>query len=435
MRSPEKAARLALSMLFVAALAACGGGGGAGSPPLPPATITSVTPGDAATAVNVQSTIRIVFDGAIDAASVTRANVRLFSWGVPVATQVTYDDATHAITVDPMGMHYARTYTLSISGLTSHGQAVAAKQAAFDTTINPATSGIYALTYQSMINGALGYVTDWQTIYSYDDRGRLTQIVDYSRPGPDGLWSSADDVVDSYQTQTFNDDGQMSTWAVEGLPGQDGTWFTSDDEVTVSSKQTFTAGGALLSEETFPMSSGNQKSYRLHHYAADGTESTATESSAAGADGIWGTADDTFDAAWTTSYDEFGHIVRLAYVSPGADGQWLTADDVVISYEKRSYRPDGRIDRIDEFSAGPDGIGLTSDDVLESSLTYDYDAAGNQTRVTSWNQGFVQGYTSTTYDAHNQRVSSVHYAGAGFDQAWFTADDQVDMRTSYDTSR
>jgi hypothetical protein len=127
--------------------------------------------------------------------SVTRANVRLVSWGVRVASQVTYDDAPHTITVDPMGMLHARNCMLSISGLTSHGQAVAAKQAAFETTINPAIAGTCIDSGTSTINGVTGYVINSQSISSYDDMGREVRSTYYADPGPDGVWSTADDVV------------------------------------------------------------------------------------------------------------------------------------------------------------------------------------------------------------------------------------------------
>jgi hypothetical protein len=70
----------------------------------------------------MQSTIQVAFDGALDPASVTRANIRVLSQGIPVPTRLSYDDAAHVVTIDPMGnLSYENSYTLSISGVASAG--------------------------------------------------------------------------------------------------------------------------------------------------------------------------------------------------------------------------------------------------------------------------------------------------------------------------
>ena len=441
MTTTSRMARLGLLASFVATLAACGGGGGSAPPPPPPApppaSVLSFTPADAATQVDVQSTLKIAFDKALDPSSVTRAHVTLVAQGVPVATKVTYDDATHAILVDPMGLNYGLNYTLSVSGIVdANGKTVADRKAAFSTWINGETSGV-ALYYN-----VLSKTVRQATVDTFDATGAPTGNYVTWDAGPDGAWGTTDDIISGgYEKFIYTSDGQIASRTAFGA-GPDGLWYTADDIPSPVTTRTFLPSGALATDD----SSNTQapfdgrfytEVFTTYAYAADGTLKTAISAVDKGADGVWGTADDL--VAWSVSYtyDEFGRVVleRVAF-GPGADGIWGTADDLVYGYIHHFYLASGRLDRLEYVEAGPDGLPGTADDVLDETDTYSYDTANNLVRLVYTSPG-AEGspYVSIAYDANNNRMSRTYYGDAGPDQIWFTADDRRDSYRTFDTTK
>lgn len=75
--------------------AACGGGGdGPGTQPPPPLEVASVTPAPDAADVETGATVAVVFNQAIDPATLTPATFRVKLGGVPLPAAVDYDAAT-----------------------------------------------------------------------------------------------------------------------------------------------------------------------------------------------------------------------------------------------------------------------------------------------------------------------------------------------------
>gem|GEM_PF-2465411 len=439
-------ARLGLLASFVAALAACGGGGGGSAPPPPPpppppapppASVLSFTPADAATQVDVQSTLKIAFDKSLDPASVTRAHVTLVAQGVPVATKVTYDDATHAILVDPMGLNYGLSYTLSVSGLVdANGKTVADRKAAFSTWINGETSGVY-LGYNELTS-----TVKWAWVDTFDAAGATTGNYITHDAGPDGVWGTADDVIyGGYEKFTYTSDGQIASRTSFG-PGPDGLWYTADDTPTPVTTRTFLPNGALATDDSFNVippfgSSPEPEVFTTYVYASDGTLKTAISAIRAGADGVWGTADDL--VAWSVSYtyDEFGRVVlELVAAGPGPDGIWGTADDAFTNYIHHFYLASGRLDRLEYYDNGTDHLPGTPDDVLDETDTSSYDAANNLVRlVYTYPDAVGSPYVSITYDAHGNRLTRSSYGTSGPDSIWFNADDRRDSLQTFDTTK
>jgi hypothetical protein len=431
--------RIALAGSLVAAVSACGSGGGT-----PVVNVTSVTPSDGASKVNVQSTIQVAFDGALDPASVTRANIRVLSQGIPVPTRLSYDDAAHTVTIDPMGnLTYGQTYTVSISGVESAGQQpVAAQQARFATWLNP-------LAWDE-VHEYVGDYIPWRDVYDRlaDGSSRYRRFDD---PGPDGQWGTADDVLSNYGlTTTRAGDGTQLTAYYSGAgadgqwftaddtqyygmirscsadgrsctdvglsgPGPDGRWFTADDVKDGTSTQvTVTADGAPLTElDIFDASGAGELT--VNTYNADGTLAQTVDYDDPGPDGVWGTADDHISAGDAYVYDQFGRVARdIDSAGPLPPGPGNPSSDDC----EHNYRPDGRLDNISCYAGGsPPAPGAQPLDVR----TFQYDAAGNLT---------LQGYAGDAihvniwkYDQNNNRTSS----SSGFM-------DSEDI-SSYDTSQ
>jgi hypothetical protein len=82
---------------------------------VPPA-VTSRTPAPGATNVNFGTTVRAVFDAALDPATVTTQTVRLSAAGGDVASHVSYDSATRTVTLTPdASLSPATQYTMRLT--------------------------------------------------------------------------------------------------------------------------------------------------------------------------------------------------------------------------------------------------------------------------------------------------------------------------------
>jgi len=445
MTTTSRAARLGLLAFLFAELTACGGGGGGSSPaPVPPppppaATVQSFSPADMSTQIDVQSTLSVSFDQALAPASVTRAHVRLVAQGVPVATKVTYDDAKHSVRIDPMGLDYGRTYTLTVSGLVdANGKTVADRHAVFTTWYNGEASGV-SLTFTGW---------DTSTVYraqvdTFDASGNPTGSDFSNDAGPDATWGTADDVLfGSYATDTYRNDGQLASEASFSA-GTDGAWHTADDVSTPVKTRTFLPNGALSTETIISATDpdgGNldSETYTTYSYDADGTRKTAVTATGKGADGVWGTADDVIGWGITYTYDDLGRLEKRQYASsPGADGLWGTADDVTYEHAQYFYLASGRLDRVEFYDRGShSGTPGAPDNVLSSVGTCSYDAANNLVQYKYGAPGVDNGgYTLTTYDAHNNRLTLKLYDSAGADGILGTADDRLAGWRTYVTTR
>ena len=256
--------------------------------------------------------------------------------------------------------------------------------------------------------------------HDYDEARRLVRTTHYYLPGPNGRWFDADDALQG--SYTFAWDGERlvrtnnvgagpdlrigtdddvirssrtTTYDLEGHPleerysieaGPDGVWLSDDDvlaELTTRERSqlgertrllqvTYTAPGTDGAWST-PDDSANHAA--IIDWDSQGRQVLIAEFTgplAAGADGEYGTADDT--SIWyyaTTSYDEAGReVASLMRLVAGADDLWWTADDPVYSAATRVYSDDGTL-LADQLSfPGPDGVPLTADDVPDERVEY-----------------------------------------------------------------
>jgi YD repeat-containing protein len=376
----------------------------------------STLPADGSLRIDVQSKILVSYDGALDPASVTRAQVRLLSRGIPCASQVTYDDAAHVVTVDPMGLAYDRQYTLSISGVMgANGLPVAAQSSRFSTWVNEVRSSLFSvfglptgLTRYDEPD-ASGHATRELELElgpdelpgTADDvlaRYSLMQAqadgstikIRYDGPGADGQWFSADDEVSDYAVVDPGPEGQVRAQLSYSDAGADGQWFTDDDTRTESTSSTFADNSALLTTLDLGLEriAGN---FQRNVYGDDGTLATSLTSYDPGPDGAWNTADDPI--AWTDvyAYDEFGRLADHQRFS-GPLTQEARIPDEDLQY---TYRADGRVDHV-TITGSIDG---------GETIAYEYDASGNALSIKTMIQGLLFASESYTYDAHDNRLT------------------------------
>lgn len=116
-------------------------------------------------------------------------------------------------------------------------------------------------------------------IFEYGPLGKVVKDVEYSGPGPDGVWFGADDEIKKYHRREYRSDGKP-LHAMEYLIDQQGR----------------------------------------------------------GADNQWFTADDVVSSARVFCYDDAGFVNKVnKYIDKGADGRWFTDDDVLQYYTLRYY--------------------------------------------------------------------------------------------------
>ena len=421
------AARFAPGFAALAVLAGCGGGSSpapapAPAPAPPPVNAASFEPADGATKVDIRPGVRIVFDGALDAASVTNAHVTLTTTGFTLASSAVYDDATHAITVTVPTLNHDASYTLSISGLTdASGRAVAEAHATFSTWVN-------AVRLVTFIGPNWAY--DHETL-ALDAGGRATRGTFYDAAGKI-VQAQAWDYVD----------GRRSTITSIAGAGPDGAWFTADDVLIGNRTYGYDAHGALASERTVavpgPSSSGEPDTLKTWQYDDQGNVVVLTETDG-GADLVLGTADDVATFTSTTPASAGASTVSFVSHGPGPDGTLFTTDDI----ESATITADlsgSPTRRSTTYSApGGDGSWTTAgDNAVKSIHDQVLDAHGNVVRDVFYedhpNTAVVDHYVVYVFDAHDNVVRSTWYGNAGPDGVWFTADDAPAVTYDYDTT-
>lgn len=178
------------------------------------------------------------------------------------------------------------------------------------------------------------------TAYSYDTSSRLTRFVKYSDPGADGIWFTADDIVAAYRDYRYDPLGRASSYASYGAPGFDAAWFTGDDTLLSFEKYMRDDSGFVrfavdfssfdFSEQpgTDLLERGSLKGYWQYGFDGNGRLIRSDYNGNPGADGVWGTDDDSIYTYCSYLYDSSGNKTRKnCYGGPGNDTQWFTADD------------------------------------------------------------------------------------------------------------
>ena len=440
----DNAARFALGFAALVALTACGGGGGDAAPipapppapvpvpgppsPPPPAptpaptpvSVQSMQPSDGTTKVDIRPVLRIVLSDSVDASSVTTRHVQLLSRGYPQRITLSYDDASHTISIAPGTLGHDMAYTLAVSGLVdTHGNVIAAQQATFSTWINYELGAAYP-------DGS----SSWPI--TLDANGRPT-----TGPAPDSPFAS------DYASYDYLPGGLLSdvtSWKL----GSDLTTY-SIDHIAHSA---YDGNGALLSLTTtfynqapyvIPHSSDTRETYTYDAHGAQVLYTWAVAST----DGLFDTADDQVNYH-TRSYDAQGNVtLAIAGSQIDSDGRSIPVS-AITSYSRFVPAASGSPERVMNYNAaGPDGQFLTADDVLNSYSELTRDGRGNTTRLVRYDVPFgspagtalaVSEYEVSTFDSHDNLAQRTIYVDPGPDGTWFTADDVVLAVVTYDTT-
>ena len=427
----DHAARFALSFAALVALTACGGGGGAAPTPPPtpvpappppapvpaptPVSIQSMQPADGSKTVDIRPTMRIVLSGSVDVGSVTPDHVRLMSKGYPQRITLSYDDASHTLSVTPGTLSHDTTYTLSVSGLVATGGAtIASQQASFSTWVNHQLDSL----------GPDGTVVSSFTLHAsgHPTRG----------PDPDGGSGYA-----SY------------TYLANGLLSDTTDWTLNSDLTTYSLgytlHDTYDANGALVSESQIYGRADQQFFNALDTYAYDAFGEQVLDTHAvAGSDKTLGTGDDQPGYSATLYDDQGNEAMRTSGSQIASDGRTIPVG-AMTSYSVHTSATSSTPERWTNYmSAGPDGKFLTADDIIDSYSEITRDAHGNIVRVVFFETPFaspagtalaLSSCTVSSYDDHDNLVKRVTYTDPGPDGVWFTADDTIFGTTTYDTTR
>ncbi len=373
-----------------------------------------------------------------------RVTLKVTGSDVAVAADVSYDEATTTLTIDPREpLSYATSYTLSMSGAKDALGNALEEIATFRTYNNP-------VTHITNYDVATGAVSDY-TVYEYKD-DVLTRTVTYDGAGDDGDWSKVEDnVVEKYHGYVLDAEGRVFRVVAYG-PGPNGKWLDDDDEVVSYVEYRRDVNGVLSGEVNFVDpgktkqgdveivdewfnntdvvgehigyvndSDGNRVKAVAYSDATTITWWEAIKYETDGSRRLWhfdGRRPDNWGESYnesvafteiTPTEDNAGTVTSMRAMDWGGDSKWFTADDVVGSYV-RTTRATGYMRRIEYSSAGGDGTWFDGDDTV------------NQ-------------YTEIVYNAADNRESETVYANPGADGFWFVDDDGSRTVIEYDPTR
>lgn len=160
----------------------------------------------------------------------------------------------------------------------------------------------------------------------YDGNGNTTKSLLYSGPT---LNANA-----TYGSMEF-DTNWNCTKATTQTIGADLIWGTADDVLVGTEELTY--DGRIFVKGVNKNAAGTITRETVHEKQANGRYLGKT-SSAAGADGIWGNADDIYDTHYSyNTYDTNQNLIKMEYKQCGPDGIIGTADDTTDSISGYEY--------------------------------------------------------------------------------------------------
>lgn len=397
--------------------------------------------GDPSAPVSVVQPLRVQASEPLDperTATVTLTD----AFGDPVQGTASYDEETHVITFDPArALAWKAEYTLRIEPVrdvagNASGPFVQVVRTFRNRPVSRLNYGVAVLSFER---------------YTHDAEGAATRTEYFGEPGPDGMWTTQDDVL-TRVTLYENGSGETTSWDISG-PGADATWETADDELANRVRTVFDDQGRVVRNEYLGRgadgslgTTDDEPTRWTERTWRGGDMLTQIEHDSPGADGQWLTADDSVRLADAMEYDQHHRrTVRAMSVAPGPDGQWLTSDDVLERVEQVTFAVDGTSARVRGVEAGADGRLGTSDDGLSSLAVRTFDEHGRLLQEDGLRAG-SDGVLDTADDvvgtrllvehgAHDNVTMQVHYSGPGGDGVWATADDAVGNVTTFDPDR
>lgn len=444
-------AAAALGAVLVVGVQACSSGNGGDGTTADPEPVTLTRTSPASDDLHVATTVRptLTFSGALDPSSVSATTIALRCldpYGPDrVTSAVSYDTASHAITVAPVApLGTARRCVVEVNGVRDGAGRSIVAALAFRTLANPRVR---------VVSGNGDAVGQWLE-YEADAMGNIVREAEHLSAGLDGQWLTADDYTEYVRETAYDGAGNWTRTVVRKSTGPDGVWGNDDDFILDCAVATFDDHGR-------PTGSLNYRTgLDLQPFTADdflggrdelvysdtGDVRLKVHYDYPGPDGIWLTGDDL--VTWYQAYDYdavTGRLIRTVSV-PGAgpDGAWLTADDVPAEYVAYEYDAAGRLVLSTGINKpGDDLAWFTADDVARNYERTEYDAAGLLARVTRYGLGVdgrafteddvVQGYTERTSAPNGGAIEELTYA-PGADGIWFTADDVATRTTSFDAN-
>ena len=427
-----------------------------------------------------------------------------------VLADVSYRPQSGALAITPRSaLQSGVRYQVVAQGLVALDGEVAQRQVLlqFGTLVNPVTKRVffraglpaqeqefdYDENVQLLQRTDFGFVAGKRQIQGYtkflrDVANRVTRDVYYSAAGADSSWLTPDDSVGMYNETTRTIDGMVSREFSAYTSGANGVWFDGDDAGGSFVRYDYNGSRQLIREmhlrgngaDGIAFTADDDVAYgEAMTYYADGALANVTRSARAGADQHWFTVDD--DVEWLAVELTASPIGRAVYTAAGSDGVWGTADDVLASYRLTQETPaqlmyvygkgagkDGlwfnddddidyysvysrdeqgrRIRHAKYVSPGSDGHWFTADDVAERYTDYRYGLHGLLLGETEYNNPGSDGrwftaddgvrvYRSYQYADNGALLNAAEYAAAGPDGKWFTPDDVIEERTEYDASR
>lgn len=286
------------------------------------------------------------------------------------------------------------------------------------------------------------------TIYQRDSARRVARDVYYSAAGVDGEWLTADDSVGMYNETTRTIDGVVLRDLAAYTSGANGVWFDGDDAGGSFVRYDYNDSGQLIREmhlrgngaDGIAFTADDDVAYgEALTYHADGALATVTRAARAGADRQWFTVDD--DIEWFAVEMTASPIGRAVYTAAGSDGVWGTADDVLTNYRLTQDTP-AQLVYVYGKGAGKDGVWFNNDDDIDYYSVYSRDDQGRRTRHAKYlspgNDGRwftaddgAERYTDYRYGTHGLLLGETEYSHAGSDGRWFTADDVIRVYRTY----
>jgi Bacterial Ig-like domain len=354
------------AVLISSLFAACGGGGGGGTPTAAPpaqqapaATVLSTSPKNLDRGVGARQPIVITFSGDLDRSTVIPNNVLVTGNGVTAPVSVQYDPATFRLTILPQQpLSDGVQYTVAVAGIRDvAGNAIPNSTFSYKTyitgspkvqfydvnglptrntvaTVDPVNdnivqfttysdaAGTIAIEYQKIEYDARGNPSRYanytaggdnkantiddvlvsSTTQSYDDKGNITQLINFTAAG----------AVDKFTTKSYNANGYATQIINYTGVGADGKIGGLDDEVSTYTNKQYNARNALTQEVT---------------YQATGKKITAA---------------DVPTVFASQTYDTVGNMIqRVDYANPGPDSIPFNGNDAIDLDAKTTYDGNG----------------------------------------------------------------------------------------------
>lgn len=213
-----------------------------------PPTVTTVTPANNATNVNVRATIRATFSEPLDEQTVSSATVRLLNGSSAVSASVSYDVANNGVIVTPASPLAANTtYTLEITTGVKDANGVAlASVLTSNFTTGENTISIWAPQTQN-VSTASDSDVELGLTFTSSQNGSIKAITFYKAPTDTQtthtvtLWSSAGVALGTATTGTETASGWQTATFASPIAITSGTYTASYR--TPSGQYSYTSAG------------------------------------------------------------------------------------------------------------------------------------------------------------------------------------------------